>query len=67
MKGFIEVHVNRVERLLNIRHIEMVIKNMGGSCIIYFAVATPGAVDLDYIRPEESYDLVKRMIEEATK
>ena len=65
MKGFIEVHVNRIERLLNIRQIEIVTPDMGGGCHIFFAFNSPDAIDPDNIHPDESYDEVKRMIEEA--
>lgn len=67
MKGFIEVHVNRIERLLNIRQIEIVTPDMGGGCHIFFAFNSPDAIDPDNIHPDESYDLVKHMIEEAAK
>ena len=67
MKGFIEVHVKRVERLMNIRHIEIVVPDMGGGCHIFFAINSPGAVDSDNIHPDETYDEVKRKIQEATE
>ena len=66
MKGFIEVHINSVKRLLNVRQIEMVKEITDGSCIVYFAFNIPYPAVQDSISPDESYDEIKRRIEEAT-
>ena len=65
MKGFIEVTTKNGTHLLNVKHIEEVWKNKDGKCTIFFAFNTPGADEQDHIFPYESYDEVKRMIEEA--
>lgn len=67
MKGFIEVTDENGTHLLNVKHIEEVWKGKDGKCTIFFAFNTPGADEQDHIFPYESYDEVKRMIEEATK
>lgn len=65
MKGFIEVTTEKGTHLLNVKHIEEVWKDKDGKCTIFFAFNTPGADEQDHIFPYESYDEVKRMIEEA--
>ena len=67
MKGFIEVTGENGTHLLNVKDSEDVWKNKDGKCTIFFAVNIPGAVEQDYIFPRESYDEIKRRIEEATK
>lgn len=65
MKGFIEVTNKSGKHLLNIKHIEDVWKDKTGKCTIALAFNSPGAVEPDYVAPVESYDEVKRKIEEA--
>ena len=65
MKGFIEVTAKNGTHLLNVKHIEGVCARKDGKCTIYFAFNSPGAVGQDYITPRESYDEIKRRIEEA--
>ena len=67
MKGFIEVTAENGTHLLNVKHIEDVWKNKDGKCTIYLAFNALDADEQDHIFPYESYDEVKRMIEEATK
>ena len=67
MKGFIEVTTENGTHLLNVKHIEEVWKDKDGKCTIYFAFNTLDAVGQDYILPHESYDEVKKKIEEATR
>ena len=67
MKGFIEVTAKNGTHLLNVKHIEDVWKDKDGKFTIYLAFNAPDAVKQDYILPYESYDEVKKMIEEATK
>lgn len=64
MKGFIEVHHKNGIHLLNVKHIEDVWQDNTGKCTIWLALNTPNG-DQDMITPLESYDEVKRMIEEA--
>ena len=66
MKGFIEVHHKNGIHLLNVKHIEDVWEDNSGKCMIWLALNTPNG-DQDMITPLESYDEVKRMIEEAMK
>ena len=67
MKGFIEVTAENGTHLLNVKYIEDVWEDEDGGCTIYFAFNVPDAVEQDHVIPHESYDEVKRMIEEATK
>ena len=67
MKGFIEVTAENGTHLLNVKHIEDVWKNKDGKCTIYLAFNAPNADEQDHIFPYESYDEVKRKIEEATR
>lgn len=66
MKGFIEVHHKNGIHLLNVKHIEDVWQDNTGKCTIWLALNTPSG-DQDMTTPLESYDEVKRMIEEAMK
>ena len=65
MKGFIEVTAENGTHLLNVKHIEDVWKNKDGKCTIYLAFNALDADEQDHIFPYESYDEVKRKIEEA--
>ena len=67
MKGFIEVTTENGTHLLNVKYIEDVWEVEDGGCTIYFAFNVPGAVEQDCVIPYESYDEIKRRIEEATK
>ena len=67
MKGFIEVTTENGTHLLNMKYIEDVWEDKGGECTIYLAFNAPDAVKQDYILPYESYDEVKKKIEETTK
>lgn len=67
MKGFIEVTTKNGTHLLNMKYIEDVWEDENGECTIYLAFNAPDAVKQDYILPYESYDEVKKKIEEATK
>lgn len=66
MKGFIEVHHENGVHLLNVKHIEDVWEDNSGKCTIWLALNTPNG-DQDMITPRETYDEVKRMIEEAVR
>ena len=67
MKGFIEVTAENGTHLLNVKYIEDVCEDVDGECTIYLAFNAPDAVQQDYVLPYESYDEVKKKIEEATK
>ena len=67
MKGFIEVTTENGTHLLNMKYIEDVWEDEDRECTIYLAFNAPDAVKQDYILPYESYDEVKKKIEEATK
>ena len=67
MKSFIEVTTENGTHLLNMKYIEDVWEDEDGECTIYLAFNAPDAVKQDYILPYESYDEVKKKIEEATK
>lgn len=65
MKGFIEVTAKNGTHLLNVKYIEDVWEDEDGKFTIYLAFNAPDADEQDHIFPYESYDEVKRMIEEA--
>ena len=67
MKGFIEVHHKNGVHLLNVKYIEDVWYDNSGICTIWLAYTIPDSTEQDMIIPRESYDEVKRMIEEAMK
>lgn len=67
MKGFIEVHHKNGVHLLNVKYIEDVWDDNSGICTIWLAYTVPDSTEQDMIIPRESYDEVKRMIEEAMK
>ena len=67
MKGFIEVTDDIKTHLLNVKHIEEVWKDKNGKYTIYFAFNIPDAVEQDYVTTFESYDEIKRRIEEAMR
>lgn len=59
---FIVVHFQGSEIMLNIDWIEMITESDDGSCTIYFSITLPNADEQDFLKPEESYQDVKRMI-----
>ena len=67
MKGFIEVTAKNGTHLLNVKYIEDVWEDEDGKFTIDLAFNAPDAAKQDYILPYESYDEVKKKIEEATK
>ena len=72
MKGFIEVHCNKIPILINIDRISGVQDNVycrnHHECTICLksSILYNNSPEC-FITPDESYDEVKRMIEEATK
>ena len=70
MKGFIEVHCDKDEiHLLNVKHVKDVLKYNHKNCTIYLSFNYPGMISpqQNFITPRETYEEVKRMIEEAMK
>ena len=72
MRGFIEVHCDKLPRLINIDRISGVRDDVYFSnhheCSIFLNdSALCEDESMDFIIPDESYDEVKRKIEEATK
>ena len=62
MTKFIEVHRNGASYLINLAHVEEIICNTKGECVIYFAFSVPNAIEQDYIIPDETYDQIKSKI-----
>ena len=64
MIKFIEVHRNGASYLINLAHVEEIICNTKGECVIYFAfsVPYPNAIVQDSIMPDETYDQIKSKI-----
>ena len=65
MKGFIEIETGKQKKLLNIRHIEEIHDAGDDDCYIYMAFSIPGALEQDYYLVGESYEEIKRKIQEA--
>lgn len=59
MTKFIEVHFNGMRHLINLAHVEEIICDTDGKCTIYYAFSVPGAIDQDYIIPDETYEQIK--------
>ena len=62
MTKFIEVHLNGRSYLINLAHVEEILRDTDGNCTIYFAFSLPDAIEQDYIVPEETYEQIKRKI-----
>ena len=62
MTKFIEVHRNGVSYLFNLAHVEGIICNTKGKCVIYFAFSTPNQTTKDFIMPDETYEQIKNKI-----
>lgn len=65
MTKFIEVHLNGVNYLINLAHVEEILCDTDGKCTIYFAFSVPDAIEQDYMIPDETYDQIKRKIFEG--
>ena len=65
MTKFIEVHLNGASYLINLAHVEEILCDTDGRCVIYFAFSIPDAIEQDYIIPDETYDQIKRKIFEG--
>lgn len=62
MTKFIEVHLNGGSYLINLAHVEEIICDTDGRCVIYFAFSIPDAIEQDYIIPDETYEQIKSKI-----
>ena len=62
MTKFIEVHLNGASYLINLAHVEEIICNTKGECVIYFAFSTPNQTSKDFIIPDETYEQIKNKI-----
>ena len=62
MTKFIEVHLTGSSLLINLAHVEEIICNTKGECVIYFAFPTPNQTSKDFIIPDETYDQIKNKI-----
>lgn len=62
MENFIEVHINEEKRLINLRLVEEIRENADGCATIYFAFNGPNAIDQDYMKVDESYNEILRLI-----
>lgn len=72
MKGFIEVHCDKKPMLINVNSIRVVLlkhilKDNKRDCILGMCDEFMDIARQEDIIPDESYDEVKHMIEEATK
>ena len=55
MEQFIEVHIKGVKRLINLRWVEVILKEPDGCATICFAFNEPNSIDQDYMKVDESY------------
>ena len=55
MEQFIEVHTKEGKRLINLRWVEVILKEPDGCATICFAFNEPGSINQDYIETDESY------------
>ena len=62
MTKFIEVHLNGASYLINLAHVEEIICDTDGRCVIFFAFSIPDTIEKDYIIPDEAYDQIKNKI-----
>lgn len=62
MEHFIEVHINEGKRLINLRWVEEIRENPDGCATIYFAFNCPNTIDQDYMKVDESYNEILRLI-----
>lgn len=62
MDQFIELHQNCEKRFINLRWVEEIREDEDCCVTIYFAFTNPNAVEQDYLKVDESYDEVKRLI-----
>ena len=62
MTKFIEVHLTGSSILINLAHVEEIICNTKGECVIYFAFPTPNQTSKDFIIPDETYEQIKNKI-----
>lgn len=62
MEQFIEVHIKGVKRLINLRWVEVILKEPDGCATIYFAFNCPNSIDQDYMKVDESYNEILREI-----
>ena len=56
MEQFIEVHIKKEKRLINLRWVEEIRENTDGCATIYFAFNCNNAIGKDYMRVDESYN-----------
>ena len=56
MEQFIEVHIEGVKLLINLRWVEEIRENKDGCATIYFAFNCPNSIDQDYMKVDESYN-----------
>ena len=62
MEHFIEVHINEEKRLINLRWVEEIHENPDGCSTIYFAFNCPKTIDQDYMKVDESYNEILKLI-----
>ena len=58
MTNFIEVHHTGTRKLVNLLHVQEIVKDSSGRCTMYFLRA-------DYFTPDEGYDDIVDMLRKA--
>lgn len=69
MPKFIEVHCDCIKKLINLDHVYEIEPTLSGpndGAWIYFAFESKDAIEPEYIKTDESYYEIKRMVMEAT-
>ena len=62
MEQFVEVHTKEGKRLINLRWVEVILKEPDGGATICFAFNEPGSINQDYIETDESYSEILNKI-----
>ena len=62
MEQFIEVHIKKEKRLINLRWVEEIHENTDGCATIYFSFNCSNSIDQDYMKVDESYNEILREI-----
>ena len=65
MAKFIELHIKGKPVMVNLDYVEQIEKRDNEKCSIFQSFNCPGALEQDYIRPDETYDEVRLMIDSA--
>lgn len=63
MARFIEIHQNDFPVLVNLDWVEEIRDEVTGGATIYFAFTNPNCDEQDHFRADESFEVIKRLID----